>query len=155
MYKRLLLASDGAQASLVALREGALIAQSFGATAHLLIIDPETATTRAAEGYYASQHPLKGQELLDLGLYRLGQLGVEATGECLRGEPLSLIVNRVQRLDIDLIVLGHKRQSFLDRWWSGPGGGYIADYVSCSVLVARDTITDEEFERHLLTCSAK
>ena len=149
LYKRLLLASDGTRASLVALREGALIARSFGATAHLLIIDPETPTRRIAEGYYAGQSPLMGQDLLDLGLSRLGQIGVEATGELLRGDPLQLIIDRVHQLDIDLIVLGHRRQSFLERWWSGPGGGYIVDNVPCSVLVARDTITDEEFERYL------
>lgn len=147
MYKRLLLASDGTRSSLVALREGALIARSFGATAHLLIIDPETATRRVAEGYYVGQAPIMGQDLLDLGLSRLRQIGVEASGELLRGEPLQLIVDRVHQLDIDLIVLGHRRQSFLDRWWSGPSGGYIVDNVPCSVLVARDTITDDEFER--------
>ena len=149
MYKRLLLASDGTRASLVALREGALIARSFGAAAHLLIIDPETPTRRIAEGYYAGQAPTRGQDLLDLGLARLAQIGVEASGELLRGEPLQLIIDRVHQLDIDLIVLGHRRQSFLDRWWSGPSGGYIVDNVPCSVLVARDTITDEEFERLL------
>lgn len=154
LYKRLLLASDGTRASLVALREGALIARSFGSAAHLMIIDPETPTTRIAEGYFPIQSPVKGQELVDLGLSRLHQLGIEATGQCVRGEPLKLIVDCVERLDIDLIVLGHQRQSLLGRWWTGPRGGYIVDNVSCSVLVARDTISDEDFERYLKTFSA-
>uniref|UniRef100_UPI0035CA712C universal stress protein n=1 Tax=uncultured Sphingomonas sp. TaxID=158754 RepID=UPI0035CA712C len=149
MYKHLLLASDGMKESLVALREGALIAQNFGATAHLLIIDPETAATRIAEGYSMSRIPAQGQKLLDLGLGRLSQLGVTATGELIRGEPIPLIVNRVHLLKIDLIVLGHRRRSFLNRWWSGSSGGYIVDDVPCSLLVARATITDEEFETYL------
>lgn len=149
MYKRVLLASDGTRASLVALREGALIAQSFSATAHLLIIDPETPTTRAAEGYFARQTPALGQDLLDLGLARLRQLGVSATGELLRGDATRLISERARQLRIDLIVLGHQRRSFLDRWWSGPSGGYIVDDVPCSILVARETISDQQFEQHL------
>ena len=96
-----------------------------------------------------SRFPVQGRNLLDLGLTRLRQLGVKATGELVRGEPARLITNRVRKLKTDLIVLGHRRQSFLDRWWSGANGGYIIDGVPCSVLVARDTITDEEFERHL------
>ena len=134
---------------MVALREGALIAQSFGASAHLLIIDPETTVGLLAEGYDGLPLPAKGQALLDLGLARLKQLGVSATGELLCGEPTPLIVDRVQRLKIDLVVLGHRRQSFLNRWWSGATGGYIVDGISCSLLVARATISDEEFERRL------
>lgn len=115
MYKKLLLASDGTRETLVALREGALIAQTFGASAHLLMIDHETPGTRIAEGYGMTRTPTRGQDLLDLGLGRLRQLGVKATGEVLRGEPAQLITRCVRRRQIDLIVLGHRRQSFLDR----------------------------------------
>ena len=113
LYKRLLLASDGTRESLVALREGALIAQSFGASAHLLIIDPDTTMGLMAEGYDGLPLPAPGQTLLDLGLARLGQLGVQATGELLRGEPTPLIIDRLRQLKIDLVVLRHRRQSFL------------------------------------------
>lgn len=152
MYKRILLASDGTRETLVALREGALIPQSFGAGAHLLIIDPETPASRAAEGYYASQSPVHGRELLDLGLSRLGQLGVEASGELVRGDPVQLIATRVREYGIDLVVVGHRPQSFLDRWWSGPSDAYIIDNVPCSVLLARDSISDDAFEQHLKAC---
>lgn len=149
MYKHVLLASDGSNETLVALREGALIAQMFGARAHLLIIDRETPSMRIAEGYSMHRFASRGQELLDLGLSRLGRLGVRATGELSRGEPGQLVTRCVRAKKIDLIVLGHRRQSFLDRWWSGPAGAYIIDGVPCSVLIARDTITDREFERHM------
>ena len=150
MYKRLLLSCDPSRDSLVALREGALIAQIFKAKAHLLIIDRETPGLRIAEGMSMQRVPPQGQELLDIGLSRLSQLGVNATGELSRGEPAKLITRCVRAMKADLIVLGHRRQSFIDRWWSGPSGGYIIDGVSCSVLIARDTITDAEFERHLI-----
>jgi nucleotide-binding universal stress UspA family protein len=150
VYKQILLASDGTRGSLVALREGALIAKIFQATAHLLIIEPETAGHRMAQGVAMQILPVQGQELLDLGLGRLRQLGVPATGELIRGEPGQLIIDCARRKQVDLIVLGHRRLSFLERWWSGPSGAYIVDGVACSVLIARDTISDEEFERHLI-----
>ncbi len=149
MYRKLLLASDCRHDSLIALREGALIAQSFKASAHLLIINPETAGDRLARSI--SMHPClaDGDHLLALGLDRLGRLGVPATGEIAVGDPVSLIPSRVHQRGIDLIVLAHRRQSFIDRWWSGPSGMFIADSVSCSLLIARDTVTDEEFDAHL------
>ena len=149
MYKRLLLACDQSRESLVALREGALIAQMFRAKAHLLIIDRETPETRMAEGVMVCRLSSPGAELLDLGLRRLDRLGVSATGDLARGEAARLIADRVRTLRVDLIVLGHRRQSFIHRWWSGSRGGYIIDEVPCSILIARDTISDREFERHM------
>lgn len=102
-----------------------------------------------AEGYDGLQLPAQGKALFDLGLARLKQLGVSATGELLRGDATPLIVDCVRRLKVDLVVLGHRRQSFLNRWWSGGSGGYLVDGISCSLLVARATISDEEFERRL------
>ena len=149
MYKQLILACDQTRESLVALREGAIIAQTFAARAHLMVIDQETPGLRVAEGLSGYRLPSPGADLLQLGLSRLGRLGVAATGEVVRGEIIPLLQKRVTRLGADLIVLGHKRQSFIDRWWSGSSGGYIVDRVPCSLLIARDTITDEEFERRI------
>ena len=43
----------------------------------------------------------------------------------------------------DLIVVGHRRQSAFDRWWSGPKGAYLMDCTDCSLLVARNAVSDE------------
>jgi nucleotide-binding universal stress UspA family protein len=149
MYKQILLASDGALESLVALREGALIARALGARAHLLIIDRDDVGRLIAEATCAQPGWEAGRKLLDLGLDRLKRLGVAATGEVMRGDPAQLITQSVRRTGADLIVVGHRRQTFLERWWTGPSGAYIVDGVPCSVLIARDTITDEEFEAYL------
>ena len=150
MYKRILLASDGARESLVALREGALIARALGAEAFLLIVDADSPGVQMASGVHPvprDQTPLR--ELLDLGLARLAQLGVTAEGDVRPGEPTALIAEAARAFRADLIVVGHRRKTMLDRWWSGPSGGYIVDRVPCSVLVARDLISDAEFEAHL------
>ena len=47
--------------------------------------------------------------------------------------------------------MGHRRQSAFDRWWSGPKGAYLLDYTDCSLLVARDVISDEDMKAALST----
>jgi nucleotide-binding universal stress UspA family protein len=149
MYKRVLLASDQMPESLVALREGALIARAFQARAFLLIIDRDDAARRLSQSISPTARSGDPNDLLGLGLGRLAKLGVAAKGELVFGEPQLVIPAYARSFNADLIVVGHRRQTFLERWWSGASGAYLVDGVSCSVLLARDTITDDEFERYL------
>lgn len=150
MYKRILLASDGTRESLVALREGALLAQSVRAHVWLLIIEPEAPSVHVADGIYPVPRDLSGAlDLLRLGLSRLSALGVRAEGEVAIGEPTPLIANKARAVGAELVIVGHRRKSFLERWWSGPSGGYLVESLSCSVLVARAIVSDAAFEAHL------
>ncbi|HEX4181505.1 MAG TPA: universal stress protein [Caulobacteraceae bacterium] len=149
MYKRILLASDLSRESLVALREGALIARAYEAKVFLLIVDPETYGSRLGDSVHP--RPLNGEPaaLLELALSRLTRLGVSATGEAVIGEPTPLISAAARRFQADLVVVGHRRQSLFDRWWSGSSGAYLADSVNCSLLIARDVVSDAELEARI------
>jgi nucleotide-binding universal stress UspA family protein len=150
LYKRILLASDGARESLVALREGALIARSLGAAAFLLIVEADSPGVQMASGVHpVSRDATPLRELLALGLARLERLGVAADGDVRAGEPAAVIADVARAFGADLIVVGHRKRTALERWWSGASGGYIIDRVPCSVLIARDLITDDEFEAYL------
>jgi nucleotide-binding universal stress UspA family protein len=155
MYKRILLASDGTRESLVALREGALLAKSTGAHVWLLIIQTEAPAVRVADGIYPAPRDLSGAlDLLQQGLSRLSALGVQAEGEVVIGEPTMLIAKRAKAFGAGLVVVGHRRTSMLERWWSGSSGGYLVDSLSCSVLVAREVVSDAVFDAHLAASSA-
>jgi len=150
MYKRILLASDGSREGLIALREGALIAQSLQAKVFLTIIDCEPVGLRMADSVYpVPRDDREVQNLLSLGLNRLSRLGVEASGEVVLGEPAVAIARLARLFRADLVVVGHRRRTLLERWWSGASGAYLSDAVGCSVLVARNVITDAEFEARL------
>ncbi len=150
MYKRILLASDETRESLVALREGALIARALAAEAFLLIVEHATVGHRMADGVHPLPRNSKAAlELLGLGLTRLQRLGVPCRGEVVFGEPAAEIAAYARAFQADLIVVGHRRRSLVERWWSGQSGAYLVDTVGCSVLVARDTISDAEFETYL------
>jgi hypothetical protein len=43
------------------------------------------------------------------------------------------------------VVVGHRKRSLLERWWSGTTGAYLVDHLGCSLLVARRPISDEDF----------
>jgi nucleotide-binding universal stress UspA family protein len=149
MYTRVLLASDGSKESLIALREGALIARAFHAPSHLLIIERESPGLRVADSVYPMVRSEGSEVLLQHGLSRLRRLGVEATGEVVIGEPALVIAASARRFGADLVVVGHRRQTLIERWWSGASGAYLVDNVACSVLVARNVISDAEFEAAL------
>jgi nucleotide-binding universal stress UspA family protein len=149
MYERVLLASDGTQEGLTALREGALLARDWRARVFLLVVTLNTPGARLAD----SVHPIpRGEEeraLLTRGLARLGEMGVQATGAVASGEPAMEIGAHARSFKADLVVVGHRRQGLMERWWSGASGAYLVDHVPCSVLIARRIVSDQEFERRL------
>jgi nucleotide-binding universal stress UspA family protein len=149
MYERILLATDETRESLIALREGAILARRFDAKVFLLVVIVHGMGALMADSLYPGRPSTDGQSLLKTGLDRLSRLGLEASGAVVTGEPAPQIGAAAARFKADLVVVGHRRQGFLDRWWSGPSGSYIVDHVSCSVLVAQNCVTDEAFERLL------
>jgi nucleotide-binding universal stress UspA family protein len=153
MYSRILLAFDGSREGAIALREGALLAKQCGAKVFSLCVLPETEGVLMAEGVYGdvvSQQMDEYRGILARGIAVLKRLGVEAVAKLVVGEPAPCIGKYAKEVKADLVVLGHRRQSLLQRWWSGGTGAYISDHVACSVLIARNPISDEAFEAELV-----
>ena len=149
MFRRILLAYDGSLEGAVALREGALLAKKCSARVFILSVIPESAGVHIAGGVHGGvfAHQMTTYEaVLQRGIVRLKQLGFEPTGKLVNGEPTREIGKYAKEVRADLVVVGHRRKSMLDRWWSGGSGAYISDYLHCSLLIARNAISDEEFE---------
>jgi nucleotide-binding universal stress UspA family protein len=124
MYKRILLAYDGSVEGRTALREGALLARQCGAQVFLLSVLVDTAAFLLADVV----------------------LGFDPVAKMVRGEPAEELGAYARQSEADLVVVGHRRQSAFARWWSGPRGAYLMDYTDCSLLVARNLISDEAIE---------
>ena len=145
MYKRILLAYDGSVEGRTALREGALLAKQCGAEVFLLSVLADSGMLLMSEVALAgaSVHMEDSfKEILDEGVARLRRLGFDPVAEMVRGQPAEQIGNFARKVGADLIVVGHRRQSAFDRWWSGPKGAYLMDYTDCSLLVARNAVSD-------------
>lgn len=152
MYRRILLAYDGSVEGRTALREGALLAKRVGAEVYLLSVVRETAGVRLAEG----AHPGPVNHLreryrgtLEEGLRRLGELGFSAHAKLVVGEPAQEIAAYAHEIAADLVVVGHRRQSLLERWWSGSSGAYLSENLDCSLLIGRTEVSPEDFRREL------
>ena len=150
MYKKVLLAYDGSLEGAIALREGAIIARQSNAEVFLLSVVPHLGGLQVAEGLHggAVAHELERfREVLERGAARLTQLGMEPVSKLAVGDPARVIGETAKEIGADLVVVGHRRRSMLERWWSGGGEGYISDNIGCSLLIARNAISDAAFEK--------
>jgi nucleotide-binding universal stress UspA family protein len=148
MYERVVLAYDGTREGRTALREGALLAKRFGAAVYLLCVVAETPGVRLGESAHAgaiahTQDTYGG--LFEEAMARLAAFGFEAEGRVVQGEPAEAIAAYARQVGADLVVVGHRRQGLLERWWSGRSGAYLMDHLTCSLLIARNSVSDEAF----------
>ncbi|MGH8295806.1 MAG: universal stress protein [Steroidobacteraceae bacterium] len=148
MYQRILLAYDGSIEGRTALREGALVARRYGAQVFVLSVIWEAAGTQLGEGVGGggiAQQGVDYAHVLEEGMARLAALGFEASGKLVIGEAAREIAAYAEQVNADLVVVGHRRQSAIGRWWSGPTGAYLSDHIRCSLLVCRNIIDEEQF----------
>lgn len=141
MFQTIVFAYDGSAECRDALEEGVALASRFNARCHLLAVVPPPPPMALAAG------PLPGEliedersyasAILEEGLARLRQAGVEATGILRTDElPVEAISAVARETGADLVVVGHHRRSALDRWWRGSVGHSLLDHVPCSLFVS-------------------
>lgn len=147
MYGKVLLAYDGTREGRAALREGALLARRCGAEVFLLAIVP--AVTSADAMGAPMVLPDAHEEIFQEGLAKSKELGLAVTGKLVHGEPIEEIRTYANKLAIDLVVVGHRKRSLLERWWSGPSHAFLSDNLDCSLLISRASISDEALRAEL------
>jgi membrane fusion protein (multidrug efflux system) len=148
VYQRILLAYDGSIEGRTALREGALLARRFSAQVFVLSVIREAAGTKLGEGVGGggvAQQQEDYERVLQEGMARLAALGFKATGKLSIGEPAREIGAYAEQVKADLVVVGHRRQTAIGRWWSGPSGAYLSDHIPCSLLVCKNVIDEQQF----------
>jgi nucleotide-binding universal stress UspA family protein len=152
MYRKILLAYDGTLEGAVALREGAILARQCGAEVFILSVAPDASGVQIAEGVVGgavSQHMERYKEVLERGVARLTAFGMKPTARLAIGEPARAIGAFAKEAGVDLVVVGHQKRRLLERWWSGPSGAYISDYIDCTLVIARNAVSDEEFDARM------
>ena len=143
MYKRILLAYDGSEPGQRALLDCQEIAQLNHSELFLVAVMPLTTAYVGFEGgvYESSaeereQIKRKYDDILADGLRRLAESGRSAKGEVVVGESVDAITEFAQKIDADLIVVGHKHlEGWAARWWRGAMSRSLIEYAHCSVLV--------------------
>ena len=141
LFSRILLCYDGTKEGRRALRYGPELARAHHAETHLLaVLDSaywisgfDAIATEAV-----SVEERSAREVLSEGVRQLEELGAPAVGHLASGNPIDRISQLAWKLNVDLIVLGHRRCGLLKRWWAALGHRSLLDEVRCSVLVAVD-----------------
>jgi hypothetical protein len=59
----------------------------------------------------------QARHALDVALAHLEQLGVSAVGHIQFGHPADAIARHVTAFHADIVVIGHRVQTGLSRWW--------------------------------------
>jgi len=77
------------------------------------------------------------QSVLDAGLRRLRDAGLEAEGQVVTGYAVDEIVRVAVAVRAELIVLGHRHlESWTARWWRGASVSQsLIEVAPCSVLI--------------------
>jgi nucleotide-binding universal stress UspA family protein len=143
MYRRILVAYNGAPESRLALDEAVRIAPDASVEVHL-----------AAVVHYPSAYLLAGEYVPEVALADerehmeadlkaahevLAAKGINVIDHLVVGEPVDVLTKLVAELGIDLLILGHPRsKSFALRWWRGSVDAILIERVRCSILVAAD-----------------
>jgi nucleotide-binding universal stress UspA family protein len=141
VYRKIVLAYDGSLEGRVALREGALLAKRLEAQVFLLAVTPFVAVIDAMGG--AIQSDPSARAIFDEGLAKARELGLDVVGELAQGDATEVISSFAKRVGADLVVVGHRRKSLVERWWAGSGDSLLMDKLECSLLIGRNNISNE------------
>lgn len=77
------------------------------------------------------------RQILDEGIHTLSKLGVAAQSDFRWGDVADQIVGKAEEEKFDLIVVGHRGLSGIQRWITGSVAKKVVDHAPCSVLVVR------------------
>jgi nucleotide-binding universal stress UspA family protein len=151
LYKKVLLAYDGSIEGRRALREGASVAQLCSAEVFLLAVVQVSAGAGTLDGGFVL--PITEQiedykKILAEGVERLKAMGFLPTARLGIGEPGREIAKVAEDIGANLVVVGHRPDGPLARWFSSVGT-YLVKNLRCSVLIAQTEIGDEEFAQLL------
>jgi nucleotide-binding universal stress UspA family protein len=139
MFRKVLLCYDGSREGRRALRQGADVAIAMQSQVFLLAICRTLPTALVPEGvtaHFVSDCEELAQGLLDEGVAWLREHGLAAEGALVEGNAIVEIADMARRIGADLIVVGYRRRSALERWWTSSEEESLLERVDCSVLAA-------------------
>jgi len=142
VYRTILVAYDGSDASGAALRQGAALAQVCKAQLHVLAVVVTSA------GLLLEPAAMPGSVLMterkfmsDAMTDAVGDLGDSGRNAltCVRdGEAAAEIIAYASEIGADLVVLGCGENSHFASWFNGATGMHLLGRLPCSTLVAID-----------------
>lgn len=141
-YKHVLVGYDGSKNSSRALARAAEIAKEQGSTLRVVVV---VNTTMFAAAPMTPPIPSeviddlikKGRQMLSEAMVSVGELVPGVTGTVEEGNPAELILSIASVDSIDLIVLGRRGISGVERFLLGGVSSSVIGHSKCDVLIVR------------------
>lgn len=143
--KKMLVAVDGSEYSLAAVKAAAKLAAERGIEkVTLLNVIPTTPTPVGPMPTAAPPEDLTAWEVFDQPQAILKQAGVEPLLLLREGDPANEIVEAARQEGFDLIVVGHRGLSPVKAFLLGSVSNRVVAHAPCSVLVVRPGLENNE-----------
>jgi nucleotide-binding universal stress UspA family protein len=146
VFRHILIATDGSEASLRAAAHAARIAKTFGSKVTMVNVEPSpevpftVSVVPISEEYVAGQLA-KSADVRSSVIARTGrafdELGQSYSCAQASGAPGDAIVAVAEAVGADLIVVGHRGHNLLQSLFLGSTSEHVVHCAKCSVLVVR------------------
>lgn len=141
-YRRILVGYDGSKNAARALARAARLAAPLGASLRVVVaVDTVLPTFGPTPGYYPESYVDSMFEDAKASLATAVQLCKEVsedvTGSVEEGHPAEAILKVARGEGADLIVVGRRGMSGVERFLTGSVSSSIVNHLSCDVLVVR------------------
>ncbi len=83
----------------------------------------------------AAEQTERAEHVVAAAIHRLRGSGLAAEGQVCGGQPGDAIVTEARRINADVIVMGHRHLSRLQRWVDPSTAGTVIERAPCPVLV--------------------
>ena len=123
MYERILVGTDGSTTAAIAVERAVDLAKAFGSTLTIFSVGSPKRAGAAVEAE-AKKHEKAGVTILT---------------ETLDGDPATALVERSEKGDIDLLVLGNKGMTGATRFFLGSVPNKVSHHAAVALLIVRTT----------------
>lgn len=139
MFKTIVLALDGSDQSLLALKYAKELAEKFEARLIMVHVFPHTSDLRDYEGYdkLVAKRKSTGQEILENARTEIGSATFALEEDLLEGPAADAILSTAKTRSADLIVMGTRGMGSFEGLLFGSVSSKVAHYAPCPVMVVR------------------
>jgi nucleotide-binding universal stress UspA family protein len=134
--------TDGSPSAEAAVRRAVEAAKGSGALVHLVTVYPDVPAYRERIGSSAKRDAIDLREVADSVLARateeFASQGVEVETHAQEGDPAQAIIEVAQEQNADLIVVGARGLTGLQRFLLGSVSSKLAHHAPCTVMIVRE-----------------
>jgi nucleotide-binding universal stress UspA family protein len=140
--KSIVVGTDGSPSAEAAVRRAAEIAKGSGAVVHLVTAFPDAPAYSEPITSSAKRDRINLADVAESVLARaaseFASQGIEVETYAQQGDPANVIIEVAQEHDADLIVVGARGLTGLQRFLLGSVSGKLSHHAPCSVMIVRE-----------------